>query len=262
MSSKPSISDLTNWASQAGEILRQGFNQKHHIEHKGETDLVTEMDHRSEQYIIEQIRKNYPDHAIETEESGRVHGDWDRCWYIDPLDGTTNYTHKFPLYSVSLAYAENDEVCLGVVYDPTRRECFSAIRGKGSWLNGIPIHVSTTAALKQSLLCTGFSSDDNSKGMRNIGFFGDFQGLSQGVRRLGSVALDLCYVAMGRLDGFWEIGLHAWDIAAGALLVEEAGGMVTNLKGDPQYFHPPYDLVAANPLIHPLMLEVTQEKRG
>jgi myo-inositol-1(or 4)-monophosphatase len=260
LSSQPSISNLVDWARIAGEILRQGFDKEHHIEHKGEVDLVTEMDRLSEKYLITRIREKFPDHAIVTEESGLVHGDNDHCWYIDPLDGTLNYTHKFPLFSVSLAYAENGHVTHGVIFDPMRDECFSAVRGKGAWLNETPIHVSQTAALNQSLLCTGFSSDDNSKGKLNIGFFADFQNMSQGVRRLGSAALDLCYVAAGRLDGFWEMELHAWDVAAGALVVEEADGVVTNLNGDAHYFLPPYDLVAANPTIHALMIEVTRKK--
>jgi len=252
----PSLDELQALARHAGEILRGGYGQEHTIRHKGVTDLVTEIDQHSEDLIIQAIRQTYPDHRIVTEESGSLNGDKDHCWYIDPLDGTLNYAHGLPLFCVSLAFTEQQETVLGVVYDPMKDECFCAERGRGAWLNGQPIHVSDTPDLIHSLLATGFPYDQWESPFNNLEFFNRFSRRTQGVRRLGSAALDLCYVASGRLDGFWEISLQAWDIAAGGLIVQEAGGVVSQLFGQPHRLSPPVSILAANPTIYPFMLDI------
>lgn len=252
-SMKPLITDLIIWAKQAGKILRDGYGKSHTINHKGAIDLVTEMDHKSEAYLLNQIQSRFSDHTIYSEESGLINGIDGACWYIDPLDGTTNYAHHIPLYSVSIAYAEDSELNMGVVYDPMRDECFSAVRGQGAQLNGNPIFVSETKTLLSSLLVTGFPYD--SVGVeKNILFFGHFTRKSQGVRRLGSAAIDLCYVAAGRFEGYWEQSLQPYDLAAGALIAREAGAIVTGLTGSHNLFIPPYSILAANPTIYDQML--------
>lgn len=252
----PSLDEIQRLARQAGEILRSGYGQIHTVRHKGATDLVTEIDQQSEDLIIQTIRQSYPSDQIVTEESGNLVGDLDQCWYIDPLDGTINFAHDVPIFCVSLAYAHQNQVILGVVYDPLRDECFSAERGRGAWLNGDPIHVSDTPDLLHSLMATGFPYDRWDSPLNNLEFFNRFSRRTQGVRRLGSAAIDLCYVACGRLDGFWEVSLNAWDIAAGALIVQEAGGVVSQLFGSPHSLVSPVSILTANPAIYPLMLSV------
>jgi myo-inositol-1(or 4)-monophosphatase len=256
---EPALDDIIHWARQAGSILREGYGKRHQIDYKGRIDLVTEMDQRSETYLLEQVRSHFPDHAIETEESGFLPGINQACWYIDPLDGTTNYAHAIPIFSVSVAYARDGKLQAGVVYDPMRDECFSAERGKGAQLNGETIHVSENKELIYSLLVTGFPYDFLSVSGGNIPAFAHFSRLTQGVRRLGSAALDLCYVAAGRFEGYWEQTLRPYDFAAGALIAEEAGGRVTNLSGDSDLFQPPYAILAGNPDIHALMVQAFRE---
>jgi myo-inositol-1(or 4)-monophosphatase len=251
---KPTIGDLITWSRNAGRILREGYGKSHSIDYKGRIDLVTEMDRMSEQYLVSQIQQKFPDHTIFAEESGRIAGKDGTCWYIDPLDGTTNYAHHLPNFAVSVAYAEGNELELGVVYDPMRDECFSAARGQGAFLNGERIHVSEAKELIGCLLVTGFPYDpvESEKNLEN---FSHFMRISQGVRRLGSAAIDLCYIAAGRLDGYWEISLQPYDLAAGALVVREAGGKITSMKGEADLFQPPYSITAANPTIHSLLLQ-------
>lgn len=253
---RPTLEHLKTWATQAGEVVRAGYGHQHHIHYKGLIDLVTEADHRSEDLIISNIRREFPDHSIITEESGKLEGLRSQRWFIDPLDGTVNYSHGMPFFAISLAYAEDGLVQLGVIYDPMREECFSAERGKGAWLNDAPMHVKDSPDLIHSLLVTGFPYDMWEKPDNNLDNFIELSRLSQGVRRMGSAALDLCYVAAGWLDGYWEIRIKPWDIAAGALLVEEAGGVVTKINGEPDYMRPPYDLLACAPRIHAPMLKV------
>jgi myo-inositol-1(or 4)-monophosphatase len=261
----PTLSDLEALARQAGEILRAGFSPRPgygkplQIDYKGEIDLVTEMDRRSETFLLNEIRGRFPGHSIITEESGNLKGNIDKLWYIDPLDGTVNYAHGVPNFTVSLAYAENGAMQLGAVYDPTRDECFTAERGGGARLNGEPIRVSAARRLVNSLLVTGFPYDIRTNPENNLDHYNRFNLLTQGVRRLGSAAQDLCYIAAGRLDGYWEIRIYPWDIAAGGLIAAEAGAVVTNLHGDPDYLAPPQSILAANPHLHALMLKVLQE---
>ncbi len=256
---KPSLSEVIEWAKYAGGLLREGYGKQHQVNLKGRIDLVTEMDQQSETYLLEQIRGRYPKHTIFAEESGQTAGQEDLCWYIDPLDGTTNYAHAIPFFSVSIAYAEAGSLVLGVVYDPMRDECFSAERGKGAWCNGKAIYVSETDNLLYSLLVTGFPYDSGPNGNNNLSSFSHFTQLSQGVRRLGSAALDLCYVGAGRFEGYWEQTLRPYDFAAGALIVTEAGGRITNLEGSTDLMNSPYSILAGNPAIHALMLGEFQQ---
>lgn len=256
----PNLNTLLALAKGAGEILRAGYSQAKDIRHKGTVDLVTQYDHLSEDYLVGEIRRQFPQDAIVTEESGLLGGNGSGRWYIDPLDGTVNFAHGVPLFAVSIAYETAGEIQFGVVYEPLRDECFSAAASRGAWLNGEPIQVSEAPDLIHSLLVTGFPYDLLDTPNNNLENFVRFSRRSQAVRRLGSAALDLCYVACGRLDGYWEIRLSAWDIAAGSLIVREAGGVMTDLVGDSNVMKPPYSVLAANPTIHPLMLAVLQDK--
>jgi myo-inositol-1(or 4)-monophosphatase len=254
----PTLAEVKSWAGEAGEILLKNFRQRHQIHHKGRFDLVTEADTASEALIIKKIRTHFPDHEIITEESGHLPGAGG-TWYIDPLDGTINYAHGMPVFAVSMAYSEAGQMRLAVVYDPIRGEFFSAERGQGAYLNQERIQVSEVTHLTDSLLVTGFPYNAWDSPLNNLDNYGRFARLTQGVRRLGSAALDLCYVAAGRLDGYWEIEIKSWDIAAGTLIVEEAGGLVTDMHGNRDYFHPPYSIIAAPAALHAEMLEVIQE---
>ncbi|HBY06276.1 MAG TPA: inositol monophosphatase [Chloroflexi bacterium] len=253
---KPTLAEIETWARGAGEILLSGLGQKIQIDHKSEIDLVTEIDRRSEDFLLKAIRQNYPNDRIVAEESGILQGSNGHVWHIDPLDGTVNYAHGIPFFSVSIGYEEDDGLRLGVVYDPVRDELYSAERGQGAFLNGKPLQVSWADRLIRSLLVTGFPYDIQKIRENNLDHYANFSLVSQGVRRLGSAALDLCYVAAGRLEGFWEIQIQSYDIAAGALIVEEAGGMVTDVRGGPGYLTPPCSVLASNGQLHQAMLEV------
>ena len=245
-------------ARDAGRVLAEKFGRAIQITNKGDIDLVTEADLAAERLIIERIRSHYPRHSILSEEAGDViaiEGEQSEYkWIVDPLDGTTNYAHGYPAFCVSVALEHEGRVCLGVVYDPLRDELFAAERGDGATLNGRRVRVSATDDLNRALLCTGFPYDvrernDFARHFRN------FIMSAQSVRRDGSAALDLAYVAAGRFDGFYEEGLRPWDVAAGVLLVKEAGGRVTHYDGKPfQIYTPP--IAASNGLVHDAMLEV------
>ena len=223
---------------------------------KGDINLVTEADIASEALIIERIRSHYPKDAILAEEAGNVVliGDSERKWIIDPLDGTTNFAHGYPCFCVTIALEYQGEIVLGVTYDPTRDECFSAEKGQGASLNGRRITVSTTEKLGDSLVVTGFPYDFKTKPdfARHLR---DFLVHTRGIRRDGSAAIDMAYVACGRFDGFWEEGLNPWDMASGRLLIEEAGGMVTSYDGSPFSIYTP-PVCASNGIIHSQMLDV------
>jgi myo-inositol-1(or 4)-monophosphatase len=249
------LSYIETLARTAGAILRDGYSKEHKVDYKGVIDLVTEVDHQSEKYLLGEVQRDFSDHHIFSEESGIIEGNMDHVWYIDPLDGTVNYAHHIPLFSVSIAYAFRGRLTLGAVYDPLRDEMFLAERGKGATLNGKPIKVSTTTELQKSLLVTGFPYDAWNTKQDNFANFVKFAKLSQGVRRLGSAALDLSYVASGRFDGFWELALKPWDVAAGGLICEEAGAQITNVKGEADYVSPPQSVIAAAPSIHKHILD-------
>jgi len=252
----PTISYIESLACQAGELLRNGFGSQFQVDRKGTIDLVTEMDHRSEDLILNRIQHDFPEHNTISEESGSLKNRGTQEWIIDPLDGTVNYAHGVPIYSVSIAYAEDGVVQMGVVYDPMQEDCYSAQRGRGARLNGQIIQPSDTPEMDSSLLLTGFPYDIRTHPENNLDLYARFTLLSQGVRRLGSAALDLCYIADGRVDGYWEIRIHSWDIAAGGLIAQEAGATVTTIYGEMDYLTPPYSVLAANPFIHPGMLDV------
>jgi myo-inositol-1(or 4)-monophosphatase len=254
----PTLDDLKELARAAGAILRDGYSQEFAVHHKGRIDLVTDIDHRSEAFLLDQIHRRFPGHPILAEESGRQEGENETCWYIDPLDGTVNFAHGIPLFCVSLGFAQGGVMQLGVVYDPLRDELFSAESGRGAFLNGLPLRVSQVTDLLHSLLATGFAYHEWIT-EHNLPHFGRFQRLTQGVRRLGSAALDLCYVAAGRIEGFWEISLSPWDLAAGGLIVQEAGGKMSGAYGEADFLHPPCSALAANPSLHAQMLEILLE---
>ncbi|HSO12616.1 MAG TPA: inositol monophosphatase family protein [Anaerolineales bacterium] len=252
---QPTLSYIETLARKAGAILRDGYSKEHKVDYKGVIDLVTEVDHQSEAFLLGEVQRDFPAHHILSEESGVIHGNDEHVWYIDPLDGTVNYAHHIPIFCVSIAYALKGGLTLGAVYDPMRDEMFLAERRKGATLNGEVLNVSSTAELQKSLLVTGFPYDAWNTEQDNFANFVKFAKMTQGVRRLGSAALDLCYVAAGRFDGFWELSLKPWDVAAGGLVCEEAGARVTNIKGGVDYISPPQSVVATTPGIHARMLD-------
>ena len=227
--------------------------------YKGVIDLVTEVDHQSEAFLLGEVQKDFPDHHIFSEETGIIQGNDEHIWYIDPLDGTVNYAHHIPIFCVSIAYASHRTSMLGAVYDPMRDEMFIAERGQGAHLNGRPIQVSS-GNRNQSLLVTGFPYNAWNTPQDNFANFVKFGKLTQGVRRFGSAALDLCYVAAGRFDGFWEMSLNPWDVAAGGLICEEAGARVTNVAGGADYISSPQSVIACTPGIHSRMLDELSTK--
>jgi myo-inositol-1(or 4)-monophosphatase len=219
-------------AREAGALLMGYFHQHVRVEYKGDADLVTIADRNSEILIRERIKKNWPTHDVLGEEQGLVDTGSDYRWYVDPLDGTTNFAHGFPIFCVSMALEHKGKRIAGVVYDPTRDELFAAEQGSGAYLNQQRIQVSKTSTLAECLVATGFPSHKRHKNP-NIYFYHQITLRTHGVRRAGSAALDLCCVASGRFDGFWEFNLNPWDTAAGVLIVEEAGGKVTDFRGGP-----------------------------
>jgi myo-inositol-1(or 4)-monophosphatase len=256
----PTLSYLESLARQAGAILRAGFGQDNQVYFKSEIDLVTDVDHKSEAFLIDEIHRHFPDHRIIAEESGQSAGQARCTWYIDPLDGTVNFAHSMPCFAVSIGYEEERIMQLGVVYNPIHEECYSAERDRGAWLNGQPIRVSEASNLDQSLLVTGFAYDVRTNPQNNLDYFNYFMLHSQGVRRFGAAALDLCYVACGRLDGYWELSVSPWDLAGGGLVAEMAGARVSAISGSPDYLAEPCSILATAPLIYPQMLEVFQKK--
>ncbi len=244
-------------AREAGEVLREGFGWQHSVRYKGEVDLVTEVDEQAERVIREILLGAFPAYGMLAEEGGALVGEEDARWIVDPLDGTTNYAHGLPIFCVSIALERADKVVLGVVHDPMREETYAAERGRGATLNGEPIRVSGTDEPIRALIATGFPYD-RIEMPKALDLFGRFAALTRGMRRLGSTALDLCYVAAGKLDGYYERGIWAWDIAAGSLILEEAGGKVTDYRGGELDLES-REIVASNGALHPAMTELTGE---
>ncbi len=241
-------------ATEAGHLLKEKLGNVESIEFKDSINLVTEMDRRSEDLIISLISGEFPDHQIVSEEGGGQISSSPFKWIVDPLDGTTNYTHGFPCYAVSIALERDGEVVLGVVYNPNLEELFVAERGGGAFRNGKRIRVSEIGELGRSLLATGFPYDVWEGRGDNLEHFANFLVQAQAIRRPGSAAIDLCYVACGIFDGFWELKLHPWDVAAGGLITMEASGTVTDFRGNS--FNPySREIVASNGLIHPIILK-------
>ena len=242
-------------AREAGEVLLANLGKVKDITFKGRNSLVTEADRLSEEIIIRSIKRSFPSHDIFAEESGRHSTSSDYVWIIDPIDGTTNYAHGYPFFSISIALEVEGIVKAGLVFDPVKDEVFSAELGHGAFMNGEPISVSDSGKLDESHLVTGFVHEDPAIVEENLRHFGNFIWKARAVRRDGSAALDLCYVACGRFDGFWELGLNPWDTAAGALIVEEAGGSITLFNGS-EYSIYVKEILASNGSIHPEMMDV------
>lgn len=264
MSSEPTVPHdallavATTAAKAAGVLLRDYARSGFRIAYKNPINLVTDADHAAEQSVIEHIRKQFPDHGLLAEERGAVpQPSSSYRWIIDPLDGTTNFAHGFPFYCVSVGVECDGVPIVGAVYDPSRDELFTACVGKGACVNGTPIAVSATETLDRALLVTGFAYDIRETPDNNLDHFSRFALSAQGMRRTGSAALDLCYVAAGRFDGFWEVKLNPWDMAAGVVIVREAGGTVTDFGGKVHSIHQP-QLVASNGRVHEAMLTILQ----
>jgi myo-inositol-1(or 4)-monophosphatase len=243
-------------ARQAGALLATDFGRPKNISYKGEVDIVTESDRRSEALIVNRLRSHFPSHAIVAEEGSASPGER-FCWHIDPLDGTTNFAHGYPCFAVSIGLLEAGEPLVGAVLNPVSGELFTAARGEGAWLEHKRIHVSTIEKLASSLVATGFPTDRRRQSI-NISYYWEYTLRSHGVRRDGAASLDLCALACGRFDGFWEFGLKSWDTAAGMLIVTEAGGMVTDFAGRP--YHPgDAECLATNGRIHSEMQQVAAD---
>jgi myo-inositol-1(or 4)-monophosphatase len=240
-------------AREAGALLAHYFERRVPFELKGEFDLVTEADRASERLVVERLRSHFPSHTIVAEEGGGHESASEYRWFVDPLDGTTNFAHGFPMFNVTLGLARAGEVIAGVIYDPVRQEMFTAERGAGAYLNNRRIHVSAAKLLSDSLASTGFPSRKRHHNV-NIHFYYQLAMASHGVRRTGSAAIDLAYVASGRLDFFWEFGLKPWDMAAGTLLVEEAGGRTSDMKGAAHSVTGSDHLLADNGALHEQVL--------
>jgi myo-inositol-1(or 4)-monophosphatase len=251
----PYLEKAVEIAREAGVLLANYFERRVTFELKGEFDLVTEADRASEKLVVERLRSYFPSHAIVAEEGGGYQSSSEYRWYVDPLDGTTNFAHAFPMFNVTLALERAGEVVAGVIYDPLRQEFFTAEQGGGAYLNNRRIRVSHAARLTDALGSTGFPSRKRSHNV-NIHFYYQLAMASHGVRRTGSAALDLAYVASGRLDFFWEFGLKPWDMAAGTLLVREAGGKFSDMCGDTHSITASDHVLADNGLLHQELVEM------
>jgi myo-inositol-1(or 4)-monophosphatase len=244
-------------AHEAGALLNSLFEGPLEIRYKGPMDVVTEADRRSEALITERLSKTFPEHAIVAEEGGGHQNRSEFCWYVDPLDGTTNFAHRFPVFCVSLGLARRHEVIAGVIYDPIHKELYAAEHGGGAFLNGRRLSVSKVDNLAEGLVATGFPPYASDHDL-NIQYYFRFTQACHGVRRAGSAALDLCSVAAGHFEGFWELKLNPWDKAAGVLVVTEAGGRVTDLSGGP-FKLLANEIFASNGLVHDAMLQIFSE---
>ena len=245
-------------AREAGALLTNFYERRVAFESKGEFDLVTEADRASEKLIVERLAAHFPSHSIVAEEGGGHKAASEYTWFVDPLDGTTNFAHGFPIFNVTLALARNDEMIAGVVFDPIANELFTAERGAGAYLNHRRIHVSNAKRLADSLSSTGFPSRKRHHNA-NIYFYYQLAMASHGVRRTGSAAIDIAYVACGRLDFFWEFGLKPWDVAAGSLLVQEAGGRVSDMHGATHSVTASESFLSDNGALHAEILQIFAE---
>lgn len=253
----------TEIALSAGDVLKKGFGSQFAIRSKsGKQNLVTEYDSASEKLLITAIKNRYPTHSIIAEESGaHVQKNTQATWIIDPLDGTVNFAHGIPLFSISIAVAVDQEIVCGVVYQPMTKELFVAQKQQGAFLNGRLLHTSSITQIDQALLATGFPYDVHKNPLHCIEHFSEILKTGTPIRRLGSAAIDLAYVAAGRFDGFWEVGLNSWDMAAGMLLIKEAGGMVTHYDGAEHQIFGYHTLLATNKHLHPLMINYLNKRQ-
>jgi myo-inositol-1(or 4)-monophosphatase len=261
-SPSPYLETAVEAVVRAGDLIMARFGHALRVDKKGAIDLVTEVDVAVEEMFRALIAGRFPTHDILAEEMGGSRSVPEGpCWVFDPIDGTTNFAHGLPIFCSSLALEIGGVAQVGAVYDPTRKELFTAVRGHGAFLNGEPLRVSTAAVLVDAMLVTGFPYDVHQRVQEVVGLFAEFLGRARAVRRLGSAAIDLCYVAAGRMDGFWEMDLKPWDVAGGALIVTEAGGSVTDLAGDP-FSSRGGHILATNGLLHAPMLEVIRAFKG
>jgi myo-inositol-1(or 4)-monophosphatase len=254
------LAGVSDTAIAAGKMLLKGALRRRSVQFKGKIDLVTEMDVRSEKLIVARLRKLLPEASFLAEEGSAAESDSSDKWIVDPLDGTTNYAHTFPIWCVSIALEWEGEIVLGCVYDPNRDELFTAVKGKPARMNGKAIQVSDRQQLDQSLLATGFPYDIRTSPVNNLDHFHDFSLKARAIRRAGSAALDLCYLAAGRFDGFWELKLHPWDTAAAHLIVEQAGGRVTDFRNGPYSIYSD-NILATNGKIHRAMMNVLAKQQ-
>jgi myo-inositol-1(or 4)-monophosphatase len=251
------LETATEIAREAGSLLAHYYERRIGYELKGDYDLVTEADRASEKLVVERLNSYFPTHSVLGEESGLHDKNSEYRWYVDPLDGTTNFAHGYPMFNVTMGLEHNGEMICGVIFDPLRQEMFAAELGGGAFLNGHRIHVSKVLRLEEALLSTGFPSRKRHENV-NIHFFHQVAMVTHGVRRGGSAAIDLAYAACGRLDGFWEFGLNPWDMAAGLLLVREAGGRTTDMRGGPALLDGKH-IAVSNSTIHEPLLELFSE---
>lgn len=251
------LKEAQSTAQKAGEMLRKNIDASPEVSFKGAVDLVTDYDNRAQRMIFDHLSSCFPAHDFLAEEGLSRDRGGDFRWIIDPLDGTTNYAHAFPIFCVSIALEWKKEIVLGVIYDPMREEMFLAVKGEGALLGGKTIRVSSVDDLDRSLVATGFPYDLRESEVNNIDHFNNFLLRVQAIRRCGSAALDLCYVACGRFDGFWELKLHPWDVAAGALIVQEAGGRISDFRNQ-EFSILGSEILATNGLIHEQMVQVLQ----
>ena len=254
----PYLETAVEIARESGALLANYFERRVAFELKGEYDLVTEADRASERLVVERLRSHFPSHSIVAEEGGGHEGPSEYRWYVDPLDGTTNFAHSFPMFNVTMGLEHAGEMIAGVIFDPLRQEMFTAERGSGAYLNHRRIRVSQVKRLEDSLSSTGFPSRKRHQNV-NIHFYHQMAMASHGVRRTGSAAIDLAYVACGRLDAFWEFGLKPWDMAAGNLIVREAGGAVSDMHGAPHGLNSSENLLADNGQLHEPVLALFSE---
>jgi len=253
------LNSAINVALRAGKMIKSSLGKRHSIRFKGAINMVTDVDEKAEALIVQSLRRAFPQYAVLAEEK-HSQAKGDNRWIIDPLDGTTNFAHGFPFFAVSIALEKQGKVVLGVVYDPVHEELFTAVDGRGAHLNKRKIHVSGVRRINKAFLATGFSYSVKRKKENNISNFSRFIMASLAVRRAGAAAIDLCYVACGRFDGFWELDLKPWDTAAGALIIQEAGGKVTHFDGTP-FSNYSNNILASNGLIHSQMQRVLNKKR-
>lgn len=259
---EPTLEQVIGWVEEASAMAQRMRGGNLRVRHKSKADLVTEADTAIESFLIDKISTNFPGHSVNAEESGEHGDDREHRWFIDPIDGTVNYAHGLPQYAISVAYAQKGALKLGVISNPPMAEFFSAEAGKGAWLNGTPIRVSDTRELIDSMLITGFRHHLIDTPRSNINNFVRLSREAQVIRRLGAAALDIAYVACGRAEGFWEIALNPWDVAAGILMVREAGGVVSTLYGEGHLLRGEVDILAANQEIYPKMQAILAEERN
>ncbi|MFW6136999.1 MAG: inositol monophosphatase family protein [Candidatus Aminicenantaceae bacterium] len=258
MKSDDTLDAAIETARKAGNLLNRLLGKKRKISYKGAVDLITDVDKESQSLIAGHLQRIFPSHDVLAEEELSSEKGSEFLWLVDPLDGTTNYAHGFPVFCVSIALEQRGEIVTGVVYDPARDEMFSARKGKGAALNGKALTVSKEGRLGRSLIATGFPYDIRESEVNNLDHFARMAVRAQAIRRCGSAALDLCYTACGRFDGFWEMKLAPWDMAAGALIVSEAGGRITDFAGNP-FCHDGNEILATNGLIHEQMISVLKQ---